>query len=144
MTFLSYYVPSTLVLATESMSRFQIRIDSAERLIWQQYANQHFRGNLAKMIRSMVTQGILASELDQQSDMMDEIIDLIYDIKSSSMDTTSQVESFDNDLKIMKSLLSQLVDTQLSKFLEPNDSEESRDEEENLEDEPSGGNKFDF
>ena len=92
----------------------------------------------------MVTQGILASELDQQSDMMDEIIDLIYDIKSSSMDTTSQVESFDNDLKIMKSLLSQLVDNQLSKLLEQEESEESNDDEEGLENEQSGGNKFDF
>ena len=128
------------------MSRFQIRIDSSERLIWQQYANQHFRGNLAKMIRSLVTQGILSSELDQQSDVMDEIIDLIYDIKSSSMDTTSQVESFDNDLKIMKSLLSQLVDNQLSKILEHEDSEDPESEEGNEEDvdRKSGGNKFDF
>ena len=93
----------------------------------------------------MVTQGILASELDQQSDMMDEIIDLIYDIKSSSMDTTSQVESFDNDLKIMKSLLSQLVDNQLSKILEQEDSDESEENEsDDLEDKQSGGNKFDF
>jgi hypothetical protein len=91
------------------MPRYQIRIEDEERLFWQEYANQYFRGNLAKMIRTLVTQAILSGDFEKNGELPDELYDLITEIKSSSTMTTEHVRSFQSDLTLMKSLLSQIV-----------------------------------
>ncbi|MHA2029700.1 MAG: hypothetical protein ACW99Q_09945 [Candidatus Kariarchaeaceae archaeon] len=109
MTFSSHYVLSIFSVQHKTMPRYQIRIEDEERLFWQEYANQYFRGNLAKMIRTLVTQAILTGDFEKNGDLPDELYDLITDIKSSSTMTTEHVRSFQSDLTLMKSLLSQIV-----------------------------------
>ncbi|MHA2030595.1 MAG: hypothetical protein ACXAC2_10895 [Candidatus Kariarchaeaceae archaeon] len=109
MTFSSHYVLSILASSYKIMPRYQIRIEDEERLFWQEYANQYFRGNLAKMIRTLVTQAILSGDFEKNGELPDELYDLITEIKSSSTMTTEHVRSFQSDLTLMKSLLSQIV-----------------------------------
>ena len=95
------------------MNRYQIRLEDVERHFWQNYANRYFRGNLAKMIRTFVTHAILSGDLEKDSELPDEIVDAINDIKSNSKLTTETVGSFQSDLVILKSLLSQIINSQV-------------------------------
>ncbi|OLS24819.1 MAG: hypothetical protein HeimC2_21250 [Candidatus Heimdallarchaeota archaeon LC_2] len=95
-----------------SRVKYQLQLETSEKVSWQNHANLHHRGNLARMIRTMVNQSILRNELDEQDNLNDRIDQAIESIRESSDRTSHKVGSLEDDLMIIKSLLSKLLQTQ--------------------------------
>jgi len=89
------------------MMKYQLQLQDTEKAAWQDFANQHFRGNLARMIRTLVTHGMVNGF--ETSQVPEELTQTIGSVLEDTSRTRDKVDSFDNDLTIIKSLLSQLL-----------------------------------
>lgn len=92
-------------------SKYQFQLNKNEKIIWQNFAENNFRGNLARMIRTMVNHSIL-NGYDEYSGIPEELNILISSIQNNSEQTKGKVKSFESDLTIIKSLLSKLLQKQ--------------------------------
>lgn len=96
------------VKSTNHTTKYQLQIDIDEKNLWQNFANEKFRGNLARMIRTLVNHGIL-NGYDENSGIPEELNIIISSIQTNSEQTSDKVTSFESDLTIIKSLLSKLL-----------------------------------
>lgn len=91
--------------------KYQFQLESNEKNQWQEFANENFRGNLARMIRTIVNHSIL-NGYHENSGIPEELNVLISSIQSNSEYTSEKVNSCESDLIIMKNLLSKLLQKQ--------------------------------
>ena len=92
-------------------SKYQFQLDFNEKNQWQEFANDNFRGNLARMIRTIVNHSIL-NGYSENSGIPEELNVLISSIQSNPEHTSEKVNSFESDLIIVKNLLSKLLQKQ--------------------------------
>lgn len=93
---------------TNSTTKYQLQLNTDEKNLWQKFADDNFRGNLARMIRTLVNHSILKG-YDDNSRIPEELESVISSIQANSEQTSNKVGSFESDLTIIKNLLSKLL-----------------------------------
>lgn len=96
--------------------KYQLRIEQDEKIRWMEYAKQYYGGNLARMIRTVVNQKI--SGISDTPELPEEITEAINVLTENSEQNNSRIESFESDLMIIKSLLSQLLQKQSNHIMQ--------------------------
>ena len=91
-----------------STTKYQLQLEFNEKNQWQEFANDKFRGNLARMIRILVNHSIL-NGYNENSSIPEELVNSISSIQVNSEQTGEKVTSFGSDLIIIKNLLSKLL-----------------------------------
>ncbi|MCY3414885.1 MAG: hypothetical protein INQ03_24760 [Candidatus Heimdallarchaeota archaeon] len=87
-----------------------IRISDEEKNSWSSHAKTYFRGNLSRMIRTIINQSIVNhSDSDDFSDQLDEEVETM---RKTSFETFDKISSLESDLQIIKTLLSKLLQKQ--------------------------------
>ncbi|MCY3414324.1 MAG: hypothetical protein INQ03_21945 [Candidatus Heimdallarchaeota archaeon] len=96
--------------------KYQLNINSDEKQMWSDFAREHFRGNMARMIRTLVNHGINNGYVEN-SGIPEEMTSVIESIENQTASTGERIGSFQSDLTIIKTLLSKLLENQSNSYM---------------------------
>ncbi|MCH8908078.1 MAG: hypothetical protein IH840_13400 [Candidatus Heimdallarchaeota archaeon] len=92
--------------------KFQIQLEKEELDIWKNFAKLYHRGNLSRMIRTLVNRSILETDLEELEGSSSKLDRVVKSILQDSQRSPDKVDSLESDLTVIKNLLSRLLQTQ--------------------------------